>query len=241
VTTRRPVVVLAYGYSGAARIQRLLARSPALACTCGTGLLPACAQAAAAWRQVDNRAGPLSSLALTSIRALASSMISVILAEAGKPRWCEVCFSPPSVGEAFLELYPQTQFLCLHRSWPDFVRAGPGASPGTPRAAIAAYWAERTESLLRFREAHPAACRQVRYEDLAGSPGQEARETFAFLGLGEPAPILAEEEAGDPRGGDPLAGAPLPASHLPIPLAERINELQGRLGYPPISYDLTEK
>jgi len=235
VTARRPIVVLACGYSGAVRIQRLLARSPALACTCGTGLLPACAQAAAAWRQVDNRAGPLSSLAVSSIRALASSMISVILAEAGKPRWCEVCFSSPSVGEAFLELYPQTQFLCLHRSFPDVVRAGLGANPGIGHAAIAAYWAERTGSLLRFREAHPAACRQVRYEDLAGSPGEEARETFAFLGLGEPTPVLAEEETGDPLAGDPLAGAPLPASHLPIPLADRINELQARLGYPPIS------
>jgi hypothetical protein len=229
VTARQPVVVLACGYSGAARIQRLLARSPALACTSGTGLLPACAQAAAAWRQVDNRAGPLSSLAVSSIRAMASSMISIMLAEVGKPRWCEVCFSPPSVGEAFLELYPQTQFLCLHRSCPDVVRAGLDANPGAGHAAIAAYWAERTESLLRFREAHPDACRQVRYEDLAGRPVQEARETFAFLGLGEPAPVLAGEEADDP-----LAGVPLPASHLPIPLADRINELQGRLGYPPI-------
>lgn len=235
MTARRPVVVLAYSYSGAARIQRLLARCPALACTCGTGLLPACAQAAAAWRQVDNRAGPLSSLATSSIRALASSMISVILAEAGKPRWCEVCFSPPSAGEAFLELYPQTQFLCLHRSCPDVVRAGLGANPGAGHTAIAAYWAERTGSLLRFRETHPAACRQIRYEDLADHPDQETRETFAFLGLGEPSPALAEEEASDPLADDPQAGAPLHASHLPIPLADRINELQARLGYPPIS------
>ena len=39
-----PVVVLAYAYSGAGRIQRLLSGSDLLACTSGTGLLPLCAQ-----------------------------------------------------------------------------------------------------------------------------------------------------------------------------------------------------
>jgi Sulfotransferase family len=242
-----PVVVLAYAYSGAARVRRLLSASPVLACTSGIGLLPACAQAAAAWHQVDNRDGPLSSLAVSSIRTLAGSMISVILAGAGGSRWCEISSAPPGSAEALLQLYPGTKFLCLHRSCPDVVRAcaaanpwglaGTGlerfaaAYPGSSPAAIAAYWAERTEALLRFAGAHPAACRQVRYEDLAGSPAREAGEIFAFLGLDAAVLPLADENDGP--AGD--AGAPLPAGHLPPPLAQQVSELQVRLGYPPIT------
>jgi glycerophosphoryl diester phosphodiesterase len=196
---QRPVIVLAYAYSGAARVQRLLSGSAVLACTSGTGLLPLCDQAAAAWRRVDNRAGPLSSLAASSIRSLAGGMISIILAEEGKPRWCEISSSPPAAAETFLQLYPGTRFVCLHRSCPDVIRAGIEANPwgltgtgfapfavaypGSSAAAIAAYWADRTEPLLRFQEAHPAACRAVRYDDLAGHPDREARDISAFLEL----------------------------------------------------------
>jgi len=75
-----PVVVLAGSYSGAARLRHVLSGSTPFACTSGTGLLPLCAQAAATWQRVDNRDGPPSSLALSSIRALAASMITAMMA-----------------------------------------------------------------------------------------------------------------------------------------------------------------
>jgi Sulfotransferase family len=257
---QRPVVVLAYAYSGAARIQRLLARSTVLACTSGTGLLPLCAQAAAAWRRVDDRDGPLSPLAVSSIRALAASMITAILADAGRSRWCEISFSPPAAAEAFLQLYPGTKFICLHRSCPDVIRAGVEANPwglagtslgpftsaypGSSAAAIAAYWAECAQALLRFEEAHPGVCRRVRYEELADYPDPQTREIFAFLELDAEIPCLVldatisapHEEAGP--GGEPgaaLAGVQVPSGHLPAPLRERVNDLQALLGYAPIA------
>lgn len=248
-----PVVVLAYAYSGAVRIQRLLSDTGVLACTAGTGLLPACDQAAAAWRQVDRRDGPLSSLAIASIRALAGGMISVILAGAGRPRWCEIAFSPPSAAETFAQLYPGTKFVCLHRRCPDVIRAGVQANPwglagtslarftaaypGSTAAAMAAYWAECTGPLLRFEEAHPAACYRLRYEDLADHPDQEARKLFAFLGL-DPAISFPGPGATLPPGEQTradLAEARVPAGHLSPELTERVNDLQARLKYPPLA------
>jgi hypothetical protein len=79
-TQQQPIVVLGYAYGGAEHIQRVLSGSNRLACTSGTGLLPLCAQAADTWQRVDDRDGPLSALALSSIRAMAASMITVILA-----------------------------------------------------------------------------------------------------------------------------------------------------------------
>lgn len=246
-----PIVVLAYAYSGAPRIHRLLSSSPFLACTWGTGLLPLCAQAAAAWQRIDNRDGPPSSLALSCIRALASSMITVVLAGTGKSRWCEISFSPPAAAETFLQLYPGAKFVCPHRSCPDVIRAGieanpwglagsglgqfTAAYPGNSAAAIAAYWAECTESMLRFQQAYPAACIQVRYEDLAGCPDQEAGDLFAFLGLDADGSSPRDDEAPSAGESASLTGAQVPASFLPLPLTERVNGLQGRLGYPPMA------
>lgn len=83
-TRNAPVVVLSYPYSGAERWWSLLAPHPELACTLGTGLLPLCEQAAASWRLTDGKAnGPLSPLAVASIRALATSIIPM---GTGEPR-----------------------------------------------------------------------------------------------------------------------------------------------------------
>jgi hypothetical protein len=258
-----PVVVLTYAYSGVARIRNLLSGSAVLALTSATGLLPLCAQAAATWRRIDNRGGPLSPLAACSIRALAGGMITAILAETGKPRWCEISFSQLEAAETFLQLYPGTRFICLHRGCRDVILAGARANPwglagtslapftvaypGNSAAAIAAYWAECTETLLRFQDAHPAASRQVRYEDLAAhpdtaNPDQEARDILAFvdldvdLGLDAVTAALTSENAAEGvEIGALAADAQVPGRALPVPLAERVNGLQARLGYSPIA------
>ncbi len=177
-------------------------------------------------------------------------MITVVLAGTGKSRWCETSFSPPSAAETFLQLYPGVKFVCLHRSCPDVVRAAIDANPwglagigleqftaaypGNGAAAIAAYWTECTEGMLRFRQAHPAACLQVRYEDLAGCPDHEVQDIFAFLGLDPDGSSPPYDEAPSGGDGDSPASARVPASFLPLPLTERVNGLQGRLGYPPM-------
>jgi Sulfotransferase family len=261
---RGPVVVLACAYSGVERLEHLLADCTALACTSGTGLLPLCAEAADTWQRVDGRAGPLSSLAASSLRALAGNMITVILARSGGSRWCEISFTPPAVAETFLRLYPETRFLCWHRDSQDVIRAGVQANPwglagrglapfvaaypGSSAAAMAAYWAERTEALLHFEDAHPDHCHRVRYEHVARHPDQAATEISAFLGLDAAAPLAGPiagrlarvldngAPAGQGGGGQHTesAGLQLPADHLPEALAEQVNGLQARLGYPPL-------
>jgi hypothetical protein len=250
-----PVIVLAYPFSGSQRIWRLLSDSTVLACTSGTGLLPLCEQAVATWRQVDNRDGPPSALAVRSTRALADCMITTMLASTGRSRWCEISYAAPVAAEAFLRLYPGTKFICLHRSCPDVIRAaieahpwGLGDSgigrfaalyPGSSAAAIAAYWAGRTEPLLEFEAAHPAACLRVSYEDLARQPSRE-EEILAFLNLERDGPAACALTAGEPMApaeeATPLTGrVPVPADYLPPPLRQKVSQLQAILGYPPIT------
>ena len=113
----------------------------ASACTSGSGLLPLCGQALATWHNVEGRVGrPPSQLAVTSTRVLATSIITAVLARAGRRRWCEVAAVNPQAAETFLGLFPGTRFLCLHRACTGVIRAALDASPwGTTHPAFVPY------------------------------------------------------------------------------------------------------
>jgi hypothetical protein len=244
-----PVIVLTYPHSGAGLLRSLLARHPDLACTAGTGVLPLCQQAAAAWRTADGQAdGPPPPLAAASIRNLVSTIITAVLAAEGKRRWCEISTAEPAAAKTFLQLFPATRVLCLHRSCPDVVYAAVHASPWGPAgqaiapfvsahpasaaAALTAYWTAHAGRLLAFERAHPGACHRVRYEDLTGG---SCSGLHAFLGLDDPGP--AEPGWADARAATPTdAHDPpeaFPTGQIPPGLLDRANSLMNELGYPP--------
>lgn len=251
-----PVVVLTYAESGAARLRSVLATHPDLSCTSGTGLLPLCEQAVRTWQIADKRE-ELSALAAASTRAFAASVMVSILASAGGRRWCEITTAPPSCAETFVRLYPRTQFLCLHRHCTDVIYSGLKASPwgladsafwpftqrfpGNSVAAIASYWAARTEPLLQFQEQHPDCCHHVRYEDLISQPDAIASEIRTFLGLaadgsavsGCPAGSQPEDIAAN-TADSPGCGAEVPARMIPGVLLGRVNRLLAGLAYAPL-------
>jgi hypothetical protein len=153
-----------------------------LAGTAGTGLLPLCEQAIATWRSADGSPpGQPSALATAATRAMATSVITAILAREGKRRWCEVAAANPQAAETF---------LCLHRACAGVVRAALDASPwgitdpvftpfiakypASTAAALAASWVTATAVMLDFERAHPQVCLRVRFEDLADAPSETA-------------------------------------------------------------------
>jgi Sulfotransferase family len=252
-----PVVVLTYSFSGWLRLQGVLEQVPELACTAGTGVLGMCDMAARAWANVEERGGEhMSSLAAKSMRAMVISMMTVMVARSSRARrWCETATVEPAAAETFLRIVPGTQFLCLHRSCPDVVRAVLGSSPwgiiGGPftpyllahpantTAAIAACWADSADQLLDFESRHPESALRVRYEDLASAPAATSRTIFDFTGMTPAAPVqdLAEDELpgggtgegeGDPAGLDTR----FPVEMLPPQLIQRINHLHEQLNYP---------
>jgi hypothetical protein len=195
---RSHIIVLAYPQSGADRLWSLLAGHPALACTAGTELIPLCDQAARTWRTAEAAGSTLSTLAAASVRAMAGSLITIIKSRAGRERWCEISTAPAQSVRTFLQLYPDTRVICLHRDCADFISSatdgctrgpsGPAfgafaaAHPGNPVAAAAACWRDRTEQLLVLERAKAGQCHRVRYEDLRSSPAEEER-VLGFLGL----------------------------------------------------------
>lgn len=254
-----PLVVLTYNNGGGRRLQASLAAHPALACTAGTGILPACEYLCAAWRRAERRP-PSSPLTPPAARAVGSSvgqMISVIIIREGKPRWCETAAVGPPAAASFLAVVPKALFICLHRSFPGVAAAAfaggrlslAGAAyspystayPGNPLAALAAWWAGRTEGYLDFEDAHPASCLRVLYEDLPAAPGLIDAGLLEFASLEPPAtpvPWLLTA-SGNTRvtslSGDPAQLPELPLTGLPAPLLARVNDLHARLGRPPLA------
>jgi len=253
---RSTLIVLTYQHAGAERLRSLLTRDPDLACTKGTGILPLCDSAAATWRGVEGRSADaaLSRLAASSIRALTMPVITSVLARQGGRRWCEFAHAPPRVAETFLQLYPQTRVLCLHRSCVDVIDTAihaepwglsdPGyasftaAYPASTVAALTAYWNAFTAQLIAFEELHPDTCRRVRYEDLAD--GQYPGDLFAFLGMEAPRPGLADLMS--PDDAKPALGragrAPFPADQIPAQVLAQADNLGRKLGYPPLGSDI---
>lgn len=257
-----PVIVLTYGFGGGARLHRLLSRHQELACTTGTGVLPACESAADAWRQADASRqeaapaarAPLSAAASSSVRTLANGLVVSILARQGKRRWCEIAAAEPAAARTFLEVFPSTRFICLHRSFPDVIYAtlrssewglaGPQYArftlnhPASTVAALTAWWINHTSQLLGFERDQPDSCLRLRYEDLIDDPDLADRDLTKFLGLAMDDGPTPPEPPGDPvperlEGADePGCGAGIPVDQIPPGLLTQVDQLNETLGYP---------
>jgi hypothetical protein len=236
--------VLSYSYSGAEHVQRALSAGASLACTAGTGIIPQCAAAVHTWQRIEGQtAQTVSRLALSTIRALITAQITMIAASVGKARWCELANASPEAARAFLQVFPHTRFVCVHRSCPDVIRAGVQASPwglqsqamipylishpGNTVAALAACWADSAEQLLAFEAAHRQAAHRLLYEDLTANPGN-LTAVKASLKLGNSTAAAPEE----PSTSTPQPEAKVPLEMIPEPLRKRINRLHTELSYP---------
>jgi hypothetical protein len=249
-----PVVILSYAHSGARLVQQALADGTTLACTVATGILPVCEVAARAWAQIDNRPEQaMSRLAILSIRDLVNVQLTVVLAASvGKRRWCELATSAPSTAQTFLQIFPATRFVCVHRACADVIAAAIAAQPwglggpamwrftlsypGNSVAAMAAYWASATEQLLAFEAANPQATIRVQYEDVAADAERALKSVRSSLQLDQHThqqswPGLHEPSA-SARESQDREHVQVPFEMIPTDLRKRIDHLGTQLGYP---------
>jgi Sulfotransferase family len=198
---------------------------------------------------------PPSGMAAASVRSLVKGVVTSLLVRSGRSRWCEMVVAHQGAAEAFLRVFPKARFVCLHRSCPDVIYStlqanpwglsGPAfapfvtAHPDSALTALAAYWVAHAGPLLAFEEAHPESCLRVRYEDLATEPDRVKRDLHEFLGPEEGTALPSLPGGDDPAlpFTGPMApgcGAELPVGLLPSALLAQVNDLQGKLGHPPL-------
>ena len=161
--------------------------SRSLACTSGTGLIPLCHAALATWQQADDRSGPPSALAIKSVRALAGAMMVAIQARTGAVRWCETALAQPAAADSFLQVFPSTAFVCVHRDLPGVRGRRPGRPPVGPgqqpvlaplgplprqqRGSHRRLVGSRGPVPPRLRGPPPLSCTRVHHDHIAADPG----------------------------------------------------------------------
>jgi hypothetical protein len=209
-------------------------------------VIPLCHAAADTWENIERRGKPLSPVAVASIRSLASQMLCVLSADSGGRRWCETVVSGTPAAETFLRIFPRTRFICFYRRCDsviaDVLSKNPWglgdtdfwrhftAGQGNSVATIAAYWAERVQSLLDFEAAHAPSSMRVRLEDLERGDGSEIDSLCEFLALPPESRVsLPSAPSGGPQSGALVMAA---AGRIPPGIRQRVNELHSRLGYP---------
>ena len=244
--------MLSYAYSGAGEVQYLLSAGTNLACTTSTGVIPLAEAAAETWRRIEGQPGPaMSRLAVSTVRGLVSAQVTAILAAAGQNRWCELVTAPPGVVGPFCQVFPETEFVCVHRSCTDVIRVGVEAHPwggyarglmpyfqaypGNNVAALAAYWVDSTEQLLTFEAEHVTTTHRLRYEDVVAASSQALAAARSSLRLGTAARgdgLAGLGPAAPGPGGLTPAGPTVPVDMMPASLRQRVSQLHADLGYP---------
>jgi protein-tyrosine sulfotransferase len=198
----------------------------------------------------------MSAMAASSVKALATTMITCILAAGRGSRWCETATTAAPAG-TFAQLFPQAQFVCFYRACGPVIteatraaRWGLGdagiadfaaAYPGNSVAAVGAYWCASTAARLDFETAHPGRSLRVRHEDLMADAAAVTTSVVRFLGLDGHQPGLpaAARDPGPAVGasglgaGDGAGTERIPVGLIPAPMLDRVNGLHARLATRP--------
>jgi hypothetical protein len=198
---QRPIIILTYAQSGSEVLRTWLGRYSQLACLVDTGLVPLGRRAIEASGQIERSPqGRPSALALTAIRSMITAMVAPVLAREGKSRWCDISPGSAPAASAFLELYPEAQFIGLHRNCLDTIasvmsssqwgvldngfRMFAAAHPGNPVAALANYWMFHEKAILECQQKFSGQYISVRYEDLMAEPERVRSEMLSFIDNG---------------------------------------------------------
>jgi protein-tyrosine sulfotransferase len=260
-TRSRPIVVLTYAESGYHVLRAALDQHPQIACLLDAGIVPLCRHAVETWGRVEQQpARRASALGLAMTRSMVGALVTPVLARRGKQRWCDISPGAAPAAPAFLELYPDAQFICLHRNCLDVIasilessRWGiidngfwrfAAAHPGNNVAALANYWIIHAKAIISFQDAHPDQCMDVRYEDLMTRPEQARTEIFAFLGNDRDSvgmdmsarpgqyvePRAIGEDVRSAGDHDPSRDS-VPADLIPPHMLAELNDILSSLGY----------
>jgi hypothetical protein len=243
-----PVVVWGYPCSGLWLLWPMLTAVPQLTCTARSGLLSACGELARAWEVADRRGRSgevkLTPVAISSIRAAITPLVTVVLADRGvNKRWCDLYHGAPRAAEVLLQIMPGSKFVIMHRKCPDVIWTAlkrlditsiPDFMPaieqngGDKVAGVMQYWATHTAGVRAFAGRHPAACLDVRYEDVVDDPRAVAARLTSFLGFevqhsGDKNPEVPEDL------GVPGCGSAVSARSVSLDLRQRVSELHAGL------------
>jgi protein-tyrosine sulfotransferase len=193
-----PIFILSTQRSGSTLLRYLLDAHPAICCPAELrlGLLINHLTPLVELTTASSDVAAGRSLAIfKSVRRIIDGVMDEYCRAKGKDRWCEK--SPVNLEclNGLAAVFPDAQYICLHRHGLDVVRSiidADGPTPpylawylrrraGNVLAAHVDRWSTLTERLLAFEQAYRAAAFRLTYERLVREPEVELAKLLTFL------------------------------------------------------------
>ena len=130
-------------------------------------------------------------------RSIVDGFMLEYCAASNKSRWCDKSPANADFLKVLGIMYPDAQFVCLHRGvWDqvassmevdgprrDFAREFLARHNGNATAAYIDRWCTTTETILAFERRHRVSCVRVTYEDLVADTDREMSRILSFVGV----------------------------------------------------------
>lgn len=194
----RPIFILTSPRSGSTLLRFILDTHPRIASPAETNigvLLANLRDAVYSLNGTLTRGGlSLSELAHVLMRDTFDKVTEAL----GKARWCDKSLTSLEHADLLVQLFPDAQFLLLHRSCLDFIVSAIEACPWGYTAfgfepyirrspdnfvqALAIFWLDQIEAMLHFEQRYSHVCHRVSYEQLTMNTTVILRKMYDFLG-----------------------------------------------------------
>ncbi len=152
------------------------------------------------WRVIDDEQEQATACQ-NAVRHLISQVMDALCIKNNKLRWCDKSVTTLHYLDVVVRLFPDAQFICLHRHALDMQQSGleairhqqagdsfgfdrfVAAADGDTHSGLLDYWILNTQLLLNFEEKFRAKTFRLRYEDLVTDPKSVTQGLTDFLEL----------------------------------------------------------
>lgn len=202
-TDSRPIIVLCHARTGSTLLAYFLNSNPSLYCPAETNFGQALLGMARWVAEVarDSEALPGTDLVgeaqLDLMRTFVTALYSARLRAEHAIRWCDKSLGTHVAANLIERLFPNAQYICLYRNFPDFAASALEAcpfglrnygfdpyaheTPGNAIFSLARYWVDHTQEIVAFEAAHPETSIGITYESLVHEFGPSISRLGAFL------------------------------------------------------------
>lgn len=267
-----PIFILASARSGSTLLRYIVDTHPDICCPAELNLGNLCSQLlrvhsyTTAQLSTASQEREIQQRICAEVRQTVSDIMLSYAKAKDKINWCEKSSDNLTYADALMKVFPGAKYICLHRHCMDvvysllemsrfgFVEWAVNYVHKNPRnlvAAMAEYWADYTERLLKFERRNASECFRIKYETLVSDPSTTLNQLFAFLGVDWDESLLNEifSVRHDPGPGDIKIsfekhihknsvgkGSTILGSHLSN-MRERVNLLLEELEYSIVGQD----
>lgn len=180
--------MLCHARTGSTLLAYLLNTNPDLYCPAetnlGQALLGVGRWAAEIGRDPEGPPGAelLGPSQICTIRDFVNALYAERLEVEGASRWCDKSLATHLAGELIDQLFPDAQYICLYRNFPDFAASAIEAcpyglrnygfdsyaseTPGNTIFSLARYWVDHVRGITAFQDSHAESAIGLTYESL---------------------------------------------------------------------------